>query len=291
MSRRTRIILTFLALTAMFIWAEVAKSPPDNALRLYFLDVGQGDSALIQKGNYQVLIDGGPDDNVLSELGRVMPLSDRRIEIMILTHPHADHLVGLNSIMNRYEIDQIYVGGVIHTSNAYLEFLETIKNKQIPLAVPEINQIKNLFEGAVLTFLWPGKVDAEQSVENLNNTSIVNRFCYFDQCALLTGDIETEEQERMFSYYTDRGMPIKDKFSAVVLKAPHHGSANANTDSLYEKIIPRYVVISAGADNRYGHPHRATLDTIEKIGAQILRTDRDGAIEFIVGAEGVLPVQ
>lgn len=270
-----RIMIIILALLLVAIWVEIAKSPSDDSVRMYFFDVGQGDAIMIEKSNYQVLIDGGPDDGVLSEIGKIMPLADRKIEKIILTHPHSDHLVGLNLILERYEVDEIYISGVTHTSNQYLEFLSKIKEKNIVTIVPEINQRDVLFDNANLTFLWPGTKYQEKTVENLNNTSIVTKFCYYSQCALLMGDIELDGQSEIYS-----GNANAD-FRASILKVAHHGSNNGTDQTLLDKVKPQYVVISVGADNKYGHPHATILDLLEKSNIKIFRTDRDGTVEFI----------
>ncbi len=270
-----RIALSILALVLVAIWVEIARSPSDDNVHLYFFDVGQGDAAMITKGDYQILIDGGPDDTVMSEIGKVMPLSDRKIEKVILTHPHADHLVGLVQVLEHYEIGEIYISGVAHTSNQYLEFLSKIKDKNILTIVPEINQKEIPFDNGSLTFLWPGKKYQEQTAENLNNSSIINKFCYYSQCALFTGDIETDEQNLMLS--ENKSVD----FQAQILKIAHHGSNNGTNQALLDKVKPQYAVISAGADNKYGHPHAATLDLLDKSGTKLFRTDRDSTIEFV----------
>jgi len=126
MKTATKVILSALILIAVFIWTSLARSPESAGVNIYFFDVGQGDAELIQNGDYQILIDGGPSDEILSKLGEAMPIADRNIEIMILSHPHADHLVGLNQVLERYNVEKIYSSGVLHTSNEYLEFLEKV---------------------------------------------------------------------------------------------------------------------------------------------------------------------
>ena len=214
MKRWTRIFLFVLMLSAVFVWVEVAKRPTadeaDKSVRLYFFDVGQGDSEMISMGTYQILIDGGPDDTILSEIGKAMPATDRKIEAIILTHPHADHLVGLNQILDRYEIGKIYYSGVDYGSNIYKEFLEKIKAKNIALEIPEVGSKINPFPDGELEFIWPGKKYAGQKASaDLNDTSQVVRFCYFTHCAFFTGDIETGEQKEMFDYYFSIRQPAE----------------------------------------------------------------------------------
>lgn len=286
----TRVIISCIILLIFFAVAEVARSPRGiKGTQIFFLSVGQGDAELIQKDNVQILIDGGPDDTVLQELGKVMPLTDRKIEYVVLTHPHADHLVGLNSILDRYEVGAIYGTGIIHTSDSYLLFLQKIKDKHIKYVVPEVYEDVIPFENSKLSFLWPGKNYSEKSIENLNNSSEVTRFCYFDHCSVFMGDAEIEEQTEMFNYYT-QNKPDFDWHSSI-LKVAHHGSINGTNEVTYEKVLPTYSVIEVGTDNKYGHPHAAMLDIANKYRSQVLRTDRDGTIQFVIAEEGITQVK
>ena len=311
MKQITQITLGLLIALAVFIWSAVVKSPTadeiNGSVQIFFLNVGQGDSELIQKGNYQILIDGGPDDSVLSELGKLMPLTDRKIETVILTHPHADHLVGLNQVIDRYEIGKIYFTGVDYDSNVYSEFLDKINSpvggKNIETKVPEIGESFKPFDNGNLEFLWPGKVYAAESAEdnNLNNTSLVSRFCYFDHCALLTGDLETDGQDEMFmgchselvseSHETLKQVQGDNNCSSVfkseILKIAHHGSTNGTSQKLLDLVKPKYAVIEVGADNKFGHPHAGTLDLLQKANIRFYRTDRDGIVEFNISEEGI----
>ena len=278
MEKATKYILGVLVLLLFFLWAEIVRSPSDNNVHIYFFNVGQGDSILIEKGSYQILIDGGPDDSLLSRLGKSMPISDRKIETVILTHPHSDHLRGIDLVLDCYEVGEVYSTGVLHTSNTHLEFLEKIKEKNIVYKIPKIGESITPYENAKLEFLWPGEKYNGQTVENLNNTSEVSRFCYYSECVFLPGDLEIDGQNEMFGKSEKENIEIKSD----LLKIPHHGSINANGEILYDKIIPTYAVISVGADNKFGHPHIKTLDILEKKGIRPYRTDRDGTIEFIL---------
>lgn len=287
MRKCTRLILGVLVLAAVFVWMEVAKSPSadvtDGNVHLYFLDVGQGDAILIQKGEIQILIDGGPDDSVLSQIGKTMPLKDRKIEHIVLTHPHADHVVGLNLILDRYEVGIIYYTGVLYESNAYREFLDKAKDKNITLKIAGLGQVESVFPSAELTFLWPGEKYINQNLKNLNNTSQVASFCYFAKCALLTGDIETDEQVAMINYYATLG-----GLQSEILKLSHHGSANGTNQALLDAVKPTYAVIEVGANNKYGHPHVVVLDLLTQNNIKIFRTDRDGTIEFVLNETGII---
>lgn len=279
----TKTFFGVLICIAVFVWAQVVHSPSDGNAHIFFLNVGQGDAELIEKGDYQILIDGGPDDSVLAELGKTMPATDRKIEILILTHPHSDHLAGINQVIDRYEIGAIYFSGATYTTNGYLEFLQKVKDKNISIIVPKIGESITPYDNAKLTFLWPGEKYKEQVSENLNNTSVVGRYCYFSICALFTGDIENDEQALMFSEIEKEGLGI----DLQILKVPHHGSTNGTDEILLEKIKPDHAVIEVGADNKFGHPHAATLDLLKNAGIKVYRTDRDGTIEFILSESGI----
>jgi competence protein ComEC len=279
-----KIIIIFLGLALFFVLSQVVRSPSSDSVLVYFLDVGQGDAALIKKGDQEILIDGGPDNRVVYELGKILKPSDRQIEIIILTHPHADHLVGINRVLDHFEVGKIYSTGVSYDSNQYLEFLQTVKNKNIELIVPAKGQEEIFFPNSQTTFLWPGADFKDLVSDNLNNSSEILKFCYFKQCLFLPGDAEKEEQDQMFQFY-GREKPDFD-FHSIILKVSHHGSENAANDILYEKVLPRYSLFSVGADNKYGHPHLRSLDLAAKFKSEVFRTDREGTIEFILTKEG-----
>lgn len=281
----SKIIFVVFCLALFFTVAEVARSPQTGKCELYFFDVGQGDSELIQFGDYQILIDGGPDDTILSELGRVMPIMDRKIDLIILSHPHADHLAGLNLVIDRYEVGKIYSGGVLDTTSGYLEFLNNIKTKNINFVVADFDSTILPFADSKLTFLWPGKNYQSQKIDNLNNSSLVAKFCYFDSCALFTGDIETEEQSKMLSYYRERNK--ENIFASAIYKMPHHGSNNGVNENLIKLVNPRFAIIEVGMNNSYGHPHASTLELLKNLNIETLRTDKDGAIKFLFSSEGI----
>jgi len=277
--------LVVLILVFSFVYAEIAKTPPSDSAEIYFLDVGQGDAELIQKGDFQILIDGGPSDAVLSELGKVMPLSDRKIDIIILTHPHADHLAGINLILERYGVGVIYSSGVLNTTNGYLEFLNKIKKKNVSFKVPKAYDKIIPFANSELDFLWPGDKYLKQNLSNLNNSSLVTKFCFFSHCALFTGDIEIDEQASMFEYYTQKN--LISLFEAELLKIPHHGSRNGTNEKLLKTVVPKYAVIEVGADNKYSHPHTETVSILKKLTIQTLRTDQGGTIKFELTKTGI----
>jgi competence protein ComEC len=287
MKKLTQFILVFLLVSGALVFTEISKKPTIAGVQIYFFDVGQGDAALIQEGDQQVLVDGGPDDKVLAELGKVMPAGDRKIEHVILTHPHADHITGLNQVLERYEVGEVISTGVISTSSQYLEFLDKIEKLKIPFKVPKVGDEISPFADSKIDFLWPGDSFLSKSIDNLNNSSEVFRFCTFDSCALFTGDMEVSEREDMIAYYTKENK--LSELQAQIIKVAHHGSENGTGENLLENVKAIHAVISVGLNNQFGHPHEAALTLLKKYGLIIHRTDQNGTVRFILNKDGVFP--
>lgn len=256
-----------------------------SELRVIFLDVGQGDSSLIITPEQKtILIDGGPNDKVLSGLGKFLPLRQKKIDVMILTHPHSDHLDGLVDVLGRYEVGEIYYTGVLHTTGTFLEWLKIIKEKNIKMNIVK-EKSKTEVGGVTVEFLYP---DRDLSVlaptdftaarlkdlklDNLNNTSLALKLIFGRTQFLFMGDAEVPVEKYLLSEDAD--------LRADVLKVGHHGSNSSTGEELLKKISPQYAVISAGKDNDFGHPHLRTMRRLERFGVQILRTDESGNIEM-----------
>ena len=269
--------LIFLAFLAIAIWTVYFKEP-DNNLHIFVLDVGQGDAILIQKGDYQILVDGGPDSKVISELGKVMPVEDQEIEEVILSHPHADHVSGLIEVLKRYKVDKVGYNGIDYNSGVYRDFLAEIKDKNIPTEIPMINKIESVFDQGKITFLWPGN-NAQGYKDNLNNTSEVFRFDYGSFSALLPGDCEIECWQGIIA--NNKNLIA----NVVFLKVAHHGSKNGTTEENISIINPKIAAISLAKDNKFSFPHKQILELLQKIGADIYRTDLNSTINISTDGE------
>jgi len=255
-------------------------------LRVYFLNVGQGDAIYIRTPEEQdILIDGGPDASVLSELGKVMPFWDRQIDVMVLTHPHSDHVAGLVEVLRRFEVKQIYYTGVLHTAPDYLAWLTEIKNKNVSMnIVHDFFELK-LSDEIKLQFLYPTVSLVNKKMTELNNSSIVTRLVDGDTEFLFTGDAEAEVEEALLKKYCALEQPCA--LASDVLKVGHHGSTSSSLEEFLKAVDPRYAVISVGQDNSFGHPHLRTLKRLERLNVPILRTDERGAIEFATDGHGL----
>lgn len=254
-------------------------------LRVYFLNVGQGDAIYIRTPNEQdILIDGGPDNSVLAELGEVMPFWDREIDVLILTHPHNDHVTGLVEVLRRFKVDQIYYTGALHTAPHYLAWLEEIKKQNLKL-----NIVQDFFEvkfgdDLKLQFLYPQKNLVNQNFKELNDSSIVNRLVYKNVAYLFTGDAP----EKVEGVLLKMGKEKKIELNADVLKIGHHGSSSSSSEKFLKAVNPKTAVIQSGVDNEFGHPHYKILKRLERLGIKILRNDESGTVEIFSNGESLI---
>ncbi|MBU4000390.1 MBL fold metallo-hydrolase [Patescibacteria group bacterium] len=278
------IIIGILAVAVFLVWSAYFSSQPNDKMKVYFFDVGQGDAAMIETPNRnQILIDGGPDNSILSKLGRVMPFYDRTIELVILTHPDSDHLAGLVEVMKNYEIGAILTNGRDCASAICQEFSRIVKQKNIKTITADIGQKIDFGSGVKMDILLPAKPSLTKVADGKsedNNLSIISRLAYGADSFLFTGDAEAKEEMELISACPD--------LKAEVLKVAHHGSKNSTSELFLDKVRPKFSIISSGAKNRYGHPKPETLEKLKKIGAEILRTDLWGDIKLESEGKGVV---
>ena len=235
-----------------------------------FLDVGQGDAILISRGSHQILIDGGPDGVVLMEqLGMQMPFWDRNIEIVIATHSDSDHIDGLVSVFKNYSVDQFWHTTAGKDTSVYRVLNHYVKNENDVKKIIAYKGLRaDIGGGAHLDIIYPLRDDMGD-VEDINNSSIATLLTVGEEVFYFGGDLTSEIEDDLL---------LGDEIT--VLKASHHGSKSSTSDAFLQKTAPRDVIISAGKDNRYGHPHKDILQNIEDIGAQVFRTDEQGTILY-----------
>lgn len=255
----------------------------DGKLHLVFCDVGQGDAIYLKTPeNWEVLIDGGPDDKVLACLSSHRPFFDREIDMLILSHPEADHLTGLIPVLKRYKINYFITENIGNPSAVFKEFRDQVIKEGPRIYNPKPGDKIRLGEIG-LDFYWPKamgdknlwseKFDlAENAVvsESSNDYSLVFMVKYKNFSSFLTGDAESPILER-----------IRLPDEVTVLKVPHHGSTGALSKELLRVLKPKLSVISAGKENRFGHPTEETLKILRESDIKILRTDRDGEVEIV----------
>lgn len=246
--------------------------PKEKLLEISLLDVGQGDAILLEAPTGQtILIDGGPDNKVLRRLGEELPFWERRIDLMVVSHPHEDHIAGLNPVLERYEVGAVMITGVEANSPTYRHFLDLIQEKHIPLYITDRPENISIGE-IVLHILYPLTSFKDKRISNLNNSSIVIKASYKDVDMLLSGDAEEPEEKELLASGED--------LSAEILKAGHHGSETSSSEALLEKVKPEIILISCGAGNSYGHPSPRTMKRFERLGIPARRTDLEGTIRI-----------
>lgn len=282
---RLIILLVLLLFTAVSVYASL-REDRRGILTVAFLDVGQGDAIFIEApGGNQLLIDGGPGRGVLRELSKVMPFYDRSLDVVLATHPDADHISGLPDVLDKYEVGLFLESGVEGESAVFAGLNSQIQRFAIKKLEARRGMVVDLGQGASLEILFP---DRDPSGMETNTASIVARLVYGENEFLLTGDspspienylISLEGEKCQGSTLTVQGLHL-NCLQSDVLKAGHHGSKTSTGAEFLAEVSPQYVVISAGKDNRYGHPSPEVLEILNNFGAQILRTDQNGRIIF-----------
>lgn len=236
----------------------------DGDLKVYFLDVGQGDSILIQSKNKNMLIDSGLKDGSTKLVKYLSSLGITKLDYVVATHVHDDHIGGMSDIINNFEIGTFYMPDTVTTTATFEDMLNTLNNKKIKYTVPKIDDEFNL-DGAVFKVLSIGN-----DTTDLNTSSIVLRMIYGDNSFLFMGDAPISVEKSILN---------KD-IKSDVLKVGHHGSNYSTSEAFLSKVKPAYAVISVGKNNSYNHPNTETLNKLSKIDAKIFRTDLNGTILF-----------
>ena len=265
-----------LSLGAVLIWTA-ALTNEDGRLHVVFADVGNGDSVLIiSPSGRQVLVDGGPQaQDAARLLGSGMPFWDRSLDVVVLTHGHADHITGLLEVLRRYDVGQIVEREAGHTTPDYLSWRHAVENEDAAVTQVQADQVIDLGDGATIEVLHPPETLMSGTDSDLNNASIVLRVVYGGVSFLLTGDIFVEAEREILS----SGVDVR----STVLKVPHHGSRTSSSQEFVEQVSPSVAVISVGADNRFGHPHAETLDVLARYApeARVMTTRDHGSIRFV----------
>lgn len=268
-----RSLILILVLSIGFFAIDVPRWA-DGGNHFFALDVGQGDALLLRSATGQnVLIDGGPDNTVLEELGAVLPFFDRTLEYVILTHPDADHLNGLLTVLQRYTVKHLLITGVAKNTAVYKKFFTIIAQENIPVIFVKA-PLSFTVDKISFTVLWPIETLIAQESEPVNDTSITLRVDAEETSFLLTGDFSDTVEKQLIELYGTL-------LDVDILKAPHHGSKTSSSAAFLEIATPETVVISVGKENRYGHPTTEALERIKSVGATIRRTDQEGRIEIV----------
>lgn len=264
------IVLVLFISVVFLISLEVFKKDPK--LTFAMLDIGQGDALFIESPTgVQVLVDAGPPGRVVKELSKVMPLFDRSIDMIIITNPDADHFAGFLDVLKVYKVGAVLEPGTTNDSKMYENLENLIQKKNIPKSLAKAGMSVDLGGGARIDILFP---DRDVSSWERNVGSIVAKLSYGENSIMLTGDATVDTEKIILEEYPPEVLDVD------ILKVGHHGSYTSTRDTFVKALSPTYALISVGKDNAYGHPHIETLDTLNKLGVKILRTDLEGTILF-----------
>jgi competence protein ComEC len=273
-----RIIVPVLLLALLVTFT--AASIPDNKLRVSFLDVGEGDAVLVQKGNTRVLIDGGPSPRAVTlALSKQMPFWDRNIDVLILTHPHQDHLAGLVEVLRRYKVGTVIYPSSDYLSPMYEEWLRLIEEKGIEFVTARAGQQISMGDNTLIKLLSPPDTPITGTNSDIDNNGAAVSVQEGGIVFLLPADIMKEAEREL----------IRNRagLACTVYKAPHHGSDTSSNLEFLSVANPQIVVISCGADNKFGHPDEGVVERLAGVVGEpnVYRTDLQGTIEFITDGE------
>lgn len=276
---------------------------PDHYLHIIHCDVGQGDATLVSFYFTQMLIDGGKNEKVLTCLGRHMPLSDNTIEIIVATHPDADHIGGLASVFSVYKVKMLVTNADFKKTAEFTRFYEAVQREQqenLHIQVP--NQLISYSLGPATQGWWwwdmhtssdlsakmspfsettlsDASMDSVATIGSYNERSIVTYLRYNVVSLLVMGDLE--ENGELALTNTDLLSDV------TILKVGHHGSKTSTTEALLEKTAPEIALVSAGKNNTYGHPHREVIERLRARVRHVYRTDELGTVELVTDGQVV----
>ncbi len=278
-------ILIGLLIVVLIVWFLVLNQRPGRILETDFLNVGQGDAVLIKTPKGQtVLIDGGPDNKVLEKLGKYLQPLQKRIDLIILTHPHADHVTGLIEVLRRYSVGLVILNGVYLKTDNYDQFLNAIEENKIKVLIAEAGEAIHFDKDLEFDILSPNKNPAGlvfnknsesfgTAGNDINDTSIVGKLLFNDFSIMFMGDATSKIENQLLAY--------GDSLKSDILKVGHHGSKYSSFTNFLKTVAPKAGIIEMGAKNFYGFPSSAALSRLEMFNINIFRTGQNGDIQVL----------
>lgn len=263
------IIILLLLVINLFLFRLDWQSS-HRVLTFAMLDIGQGDALFIETpSGTQIMFDGGPARKVLGPLAKVMSPFDKSIDAIFITNPDADHIGGFADVLKNYKVGIVFEPGTQTDSKTYQNLKTEIKKQNIPDVLVKKGMKLDIGGGAFIDILFP---DRDVSSWATNDGSIVARLSYGNNSIMLTGDAPIKTEQIILKENKEANL------KSTILKVGHHGSRTSTGESFVKAVYPVYALISDGKDNKYGHPHKETLDILNRFGVKILRTDLLGSI-------------
>lgn len=272
------VLIAILLVTNGLVWIKILSFEARPPLKVVFLDIGQGDSIFIEtKFGNQLLIDGGRNESLIRKLSKEISAFDKSIDVVLATHPDADHIGGLPVLLERFDVDVYVESGNESETLVYKSLEKILSEKKIKRILGRRGLIIDLGGGIFAQILFP---DRDVSKMESNLASIVLKITYGDVSFMLSGDSPVSIE----SYLTSLE---GNNLQSEVLKLGHHGSRTSTSPDFLNLVSPRYSVVSAGLGNRYGHPHKEVISMVSDFGSEILETSKLGSVTFYSDGEKV----
>ncbi|MCS4479349.1 MBL fold metallo-hydrolase [Clostridium botulinum] len=253
----------------------VNTSNKSNELKVHYIDVGQGDSILVQTKDKNILIDAGTRKNSDNLISYLKKQHIKKLDYVIATHPHEDHIGGMPKVIEEFEISNFYAPKKTANTKIFKDMILQLKKKNLKINVAKKGISLNLSNNSSLDFLAPVK----DNYENTNDSSAVVKLTHGNTKFLFTGDAEKTSEKDILNSNED--------LSSNVLKVGHHGSHSSSSKEFLDKINPKIAIISCGKNNDYGHPHKETMKELNKRNIEVYRTDIDGNIVLTSDGENI----
>lgn len=271
--------LTLFILFALLIFAvREWRVRPDGNVTVHMLDVGQGDSIFITgPSGQQIVVDGGPDLAALAGIGRHMSFFDNTIDLLILSHPHQDHLFAFPTIIKRYHVGAMLFTGMDYQQPIYQGMIDLLAEKKVSIIVADPQKDIDLGDGMKLDVIYPEPLYFGIESDEANNTSVIVKLTYGEDSMLFTGDMELPEENAVLASGAD--------IRADILKVTHHGSKTSTSTGFLLAVDPELAVISVGAHNEFNHPSTSVIDRLKHFDIPTKMTSIDGEITIEMDGE------
>lgn len=262
------LVVSLLLITNLFVWSRLVLASNRNLIVKVY-NIGQGDSIFIRTpDNYKILIDGGPNNKVVDYLNKELGLNDRELDLLVLTHPQADHMYGLIETIKKFNVKKLITSDVKNNTSMYKLWIDTLNNSHLKPQFVFAGESITLSDQVKMQIVWP--VEAKPRSTDLNDACVVIKLTYGNFDMLLTGDADQRVQ------------PYSGNLSHIeVLKVPHHGSKTALNEQFLQELAPDQSVISVGQRNQYGHPAEVLLKLLNSNSNKVFRTDQNGTVTFV----------